>query len=772
MDKHEGMQPGDLNAVSGAPSPAERDQGNGGATAPAEEPSITTREWWIHNGPVLLIVIAGLIFLFTKFDSRGLLSIAKLAIGLSLVVFLHELGHFMAAKWCDVNVSTFSIGFGPTIPGCSFKWGETNYRLALFPLGGYVQMLGQVDGDEASDGSEDDPRSYRNKTVGQRMLIISAGVIMNVILAVVCFVVVFRGPGKDRIAGVIGAVDTGTPAFTNGLRSGAEILQIGDVKSPYFENLMVRVMAAMRGEKLDFISKRPDDSVAQDLKIQPRKDNDKGDKKFVIGIAHADSTQLLIKRYAPTELKNPAALGSAAAKAPFEFGDRIVGTTDPDDPSKVKELRDDPRFPGHGRRDFFELAKRLQRLAGKPIVVRVERGTDKKAHTVDVTLPPTFHHNLGVRMQMGHITAKRNDSPAAKAGVLITRKNDDGRVLRGDLIQKVSVKEPGGAVTTYEDETLDPVRLPFDLRQWAERMDKAKQPLPWKVTLTVGRDRDFERGHAQTFESKVLELEWDNSWRFDRMIAMDVSSPQAIPELGLAYQIKSIVAGRLPGAKSDDLRHGDVIREVRPLDADGEPVRVKKIPLKEEDEQWACVAEVLQSPGVDKVALKVWRNQKEQEIIIRPTRDESWPISDNGLIYMTDMRKQTADTMAQAVGLGLSDTWDNMKQVFQNVRGMILGTISPDNLAGPITIARLGYKIVSMDFWEFVFFLGMISVNLAVINFLPIPVLDGGHMVFLVYEKLWGKPAPEAVRVGATYAGLALILCLFIFVTFLDFSRL
>jgi regulator of sigma E protease len=89
-----------------------------------------------------------------------------------------------------------------------------------------------------------------------------------------------------------------------------------------------------------------------------------------------------------------------------------------------------------------------------------------------------------------------------------------------------------------------------------------------------------------------------------------------------------------------------------------------------------------------------------------------------------------------------------------------------------VTIARVAYKIAGMDFWEFVFFLGLISVNLAVINFLPIPVLDGGHMVFLVYEKLRGKPASEGVRIGATYAGLALILCLMVFVLWLDFSRL
>src|SRR3954453_12578272 len=136
------------------------------------------------------------------------------------------------------------------------------------------------------------------------------------------------------------------------------------------------------------------------------------------------------------------------------------------------------------------------------------------------------------------------------------------------------------------------------------------------------------------------------------------------------------------------------------------------------------------------------------------------------------MRRQRAANTMEAVSLGFSDTWDSMKQVFQNLRGMIIGTISPENLGGPVTIARVAYKIAGMDFWEFVFFLGLISVNLAVINFLPIPVLDGGHMVFLIYEKLRGKPASEGVRVGVTYAGLLLLGCLMLFVFVLAIRRM
>src|SRR5207302_1126565 len=222
--------------------------GSAESALPEKEPNLG--EWLRSNGPVLAIIGALFVYLYIKFDYDGLWAIGKAALGLGFVIFVHELGHFLVAKWCDVHVTVFSIGFGPPIPGCTFKWGETTYKLALFPLGGYVQMVGQVDGDEAGDGSDEDPRSYRNKSVGQRMAIISAGVVMNVILAIVCFVVVFQGPGKDRKAAIVSIVDSGAPSFRHGLPSGAVITRIGDVDHPYFEDLMAVVMATQTGQHL------------------------------------------------------------------------------------------------------------------------------------------------------------------------------------------------------------------------------------------------------------------------------------------------------------------------------------------------------------------------------------------------------------------------------------------------------------------------------------------------------------------------------------------
>jgi regulator of sigma E protease len=84
----------------------------------------------------------------------------------------------------------------------------------------------------------------------------------------------------------------------------------------------------------------------------------------------------------------------------------------------------------------------------------------------------------------------------------------------------------------------------------------------------------------------------------------------------------------------------------------------------------------------------------------------------------------------------------------------------------------VSYKLAGEDLWQFLLFLGMISVNLAVVNFLPIPVLDGGHMVFLLWEKISGRPVPERLFALFMYTGLFLILSLMVFVLVLDVRRL
>jgi regulator of sigma E protease len=775
------------------------------ATAEAEP---TVRQWLAQNVSLLVIAAAAILFLHYKLGwDPG--TIAKVAIGLGFIIFIHELGHFLIAKWCDVHVQVFSIGFGPALPGCRFTWGETTYKVGVIPLGGYVQMVGQVDGDESADGSEDDPRSYRNKSVWQRMAIISAGVVMNALLAFVCFVIVFQGPGKDRVAGVVNQVDSGSPAYRDGVPTGALITQIGDIRDPSFDDLKVRVMATTDGEKLALGYELPGQRERL-IEIEPQLT--KEDTRPVLGIGPANRLELLSRRYGKG-LDGPVwpATVAAEARPAFLFGDRIIATTDPDqpadtyDPARVKDLPLDPRKPGSDQRDYFAFRRRMQELAGKAVTVRVLRQEGPREETVDIRVPAAYHNVLGERMEMGQVTVVVKDSPATRDPANRVHPRDAN--LEGDLIQKVEVREPDGSRTVWltdlpapadfpvvlpgigplwaiplaagrtltHEVQLDPERLPDQLRAWAGRMAKSGKD-DWTVTLYVRRHNSLET-HKQYTNNLPLRLQWDPSATFDDVEPLYLPSPVPIPELGLGYQVRTTVAGVVPllaGTGADTLQPGDVIEQVQLYwvsKEGGEPERSSWIPL--EADEWARVFQILQGPRqVEKVSLKVKRNKEAREFTVTVKHDSSWPLAERGLLLDLDVRRQKANTIFEAIGMGLKDTHSSMMQVYQNLRGMLTGRISPKNLGGPVTIARAAYSIAGVDFWEFVFFLGLISINLAVINFLPIPVLDGGHMVFLLYEKIRGKPASEQVRVGATYAGLLLLASLMIYVLYLDITRL
>jgi regulator of sigma E protease len=121
--------------------------------------------------------------------------------------------------------------------------------------------------------------------------------------------------------------------------------------------------------------------------------------------------------------------------------------------------------------------------------------------------------------------------------------------------------------------------------------------------------------------------------------------------------------------------------------------------------------------------------------------------------------------------LGAEETWEQMTMVVQIMRGMGSGRISPTNLGGPGTIFWVAYLSAKHGFASLLLFLTMLSANLAVLNVLPIPMLDGGHLVFLSYEGIRGKPADERIQIVLSVIGLILLMALMIFVCGLDINR-
>jgi regulator of sigma E protease len=191
-------------------------------------------------------------------------------------------------------------------------------------------------------------------------------------------------------------------------------------------------------------------------------------------------------------------------------------------------------------------------------------------------------------------------------------------------------------------------------------------------------------------------------------------------------------------------------------------------------DQWAHFGSIWQhdlGAAIKEVIVTVNGNDKAK-ISITPRTDTDWPLVDRGLVFEPDVRVHKAEGLGQALALGFRRVSVQTGTMYENLYSLIRGKISPKAMSGPITIARVAFLYASKDEYEFILFIAFININLAVVNFLPIPLLDGGHMMFLHYELVRGKPPSETVRLVLTIIGVSLILSLFAFVTFLDVAKL
>jgi len=212
-----------------------------------------------------------------------IISIAKFAVVLGILVFVHELGHFMVARWAGVYVKKFYLGFD--IGGLKlfrYKGRETEYGIGILPLGGYVKMAGQEDvppgDDEAREKLEEEnkeippDRRFDHKSVGKRVAIIVAGPLMNLILGLVAFIIVaFIGIQVPihMSEPVIGGVEEGMPASVAGVVPGDKIIAVDGKKTDDWQDLYYQIMRTEAGREIDITIARDDEII--ESRITPGK---------------------------------------------------------------------------------------------------------------------------------------------------------------------------------------------------------------------------------------------------------------------------------------------------------------------------------------------------------------------------------------------------------------------------------------------------------------------------------------------------------------------
>jgi regulator of sigma E protease len=260
----------------------------------------------------------------------------------------------------------------------------------------------------------------------------------------------------------------------------------------------------------------------------------------------------------------------------------------------------------------------------------------------------------------------------------------------------------------------------------------------------------------------------------------------SVPSIGIAYRVLTVVQRTEEGspARKVILKKGEQPAEV-PQFAPGDKVvkaeiiggdaeektllekmKIVKWEFSEENPNWPFFMELIQSLSPE---AKVRLTLSDDRIAELPlVEDPDAFVADRGLVCTYGTFIDRADNWAQAFVIGKRATGESLYQVYGFLRGLGTGQISIFGLGGPVTIAGAAGSAASEGLAELLYFLTVLSANLAVINFLPIPLLDGGHMVFLAIEGIFRRPVSEKVVVAFHYAGFVFIISLMLFVLSLD----
>ncbi len=606
-----------------------------------------------------------------------LFNVLQVVLGIGLVIFVHEAGHFMAARWCGARVEVFSLGFGPRLFG--WRRGDTLFQIAAVPLGGYVKVAG-----EYSDGlrGTPEPGTLATLSVPQRFLYFSGGVIMNVIFALVALPLVMLA-GLPALQPLIGAPTPGMPAWEAGLPAGTVILEVNDTKIVDFEHLVTAV--ALNGsDDARLLVARPN-MTPESITLTPSFDENLGFYRLGLPAGLSPDQRLVV---------DP--LGSAAA-AGVTGEDRLLAVV-----GQPEALRVDEQL----RRAFSERSAVNLEVEGPDGAIREVR--------VEPRMDTLEFKRIGIGALSSNVDATRSTGPAASLVKALG-------IEAGDRIVSVA----GGPVWgqgSIRDQLLTV---------------KTGEPL----ALTVRRRGELLTLAATATVAPVLLLG-------DLALAVVENTSRVIVSEGSPAESAGVLAG-------------DQVISVNGQATDSWPVMLESI------QREVAAGRSLQ--------LEVWRDAGVGAPMSELTINlDAAPVTipNYGVQLGAARTILKAEGFGEAIADGFGATKRFLVDVWLQLKKMLFSDeISTRNLGGIISISVISFDTASQGLPKLFFFLAILSINLAILNLLPIPILDGGHLLFLLIEGIKGSPVSERTFGYSQVVGMVMIMSLMVYVTYQDIVR-
>ena len=579
---------------------------------------------------------------------------------LGLLIFVHEMGHFLVAKYYKVRVETFSLGFGPKL--FKFTRGETVYAISAIPLGGYVKMYG--DDPTAEIPAEEKQHSFSHKPVGQRIAVVLAGPLMNLFFAILIFTVI-SFLGENTLSPVLGDIGAKTAASAVGFRSGDVVTQVNSNPVKSWDEVQ-KLVEHSAGELVHFDVKHADGKLEA-----------------------LDATPKLIPN--PSVMSWDRTVGEIEGLS-IESRASVIGVLDPKSPAALAGLKTGDVITKIGDEKITMWREVLASLASRAKDADVKITFDRSNLDAATDTPPVSQTVTVAQVQVqGHTSSKAAPSAPAPAGLVGSGSSD------GASTDATRVTATGALVAQA-------IGIEFPELYLAEMEKNAPAA---KAGLAKG----------------------------DRLVSIDGE------KVGSFDQVASII-------RSFGKRH--------PEAAKGAASSLAIVVSRDGSEKTLAI-----SPNMKKRMNMQGQEEQRFEIGIRPFIIDAAPTT----------FKSVAANPVQAVtrGVQLSMKWTSLT-VLSFVR-LFQGEVSSKSIGGFLSIGQMAKKSWQIGLTQFLSTMALISINLFVLNLLPVPVLDGGHLVFSAIEVIKGAPLSMRKMEIAQQVGMVLLLCLMVFALFNDFSR-
>lgn len=672
--------------------------------------------------------------------------IVAVMLGFGGIVMIHEFGHFIVAKLGGIKVEAFSIGFPPVVVGIrKLKKGwrirllpkigqpqhleegddETEYQIGLIPVGGFVKMLGQSDSGAAE--ATDDPRSYANRPIWIRIATVAAGVVFNAIGAVIIFIILFMN-GINLKPAMIGQVVPNSPAQEAGLRPGDEIVEVDGERFVDFEAVLLAPVLSVPGEPVTFVVREAGSGQEKTVKIVAEKQA--GDSSNLRKMGISALTTLTIE---PQIARSPELVEEIYKLTGLYPGDKVKAVNG--------QIVDTP----------WDFTRKVTQVFDSKVTLTVWRkwqsanGSEK---LVDVDFP----------MQVGPVVENfRDEFDLAHFGRLVPRLKIEAVMepTRTDaLIQwfqtAILRRTPQPAVWDLlkaGDILLKVADVEYPNYKQLRELTTAYEGRPLPITVL----RSGQQGDALPIEIVVTPKARIGSKRVMIGFAagLDLENSvvgQVLPGAGQTSEIPAVPAGAvITAVNGQSVENFYQIAALLQKNA-GQSIRI--------DYQFRGQA------GTTTLSVDAYEPVHAQAMIAA------------GIPFEELTRCYKAANPAIAAQMGFKKAGQFVLRSYVTLGRLFQRSVPVSSLAGPVGILSMSYQVAGDSLAHYLYFLGLISSCLAVMNLLPLPVLDGGHIVLLLIEKITGRPIHERVLAPIMYAGMALLLGLILWVTYHDILRI